>query len=245
MGRCFFVKKSGNKGCFIKKVENRGFFCKKVDLSSTQGALCIVSVFFYFTFYLGLFGGCVRTQRTPLRCLRAWTKMWKRTKKFVFRPQCHRIACKAWECGYCWICIVVCVSLCVYLYVCVSVGNGCGPYKNGSTARGASWYGLGWAENHLLDGDRGSPPQGMNHFDEPDLRMPILARGQYSQPCSLGGSGDAASGYCSNLLYIREPGTIIWMNAFTSVGWSNMPPATCRSWNTASVFFTTGDRLQM
>ena len=28
---------------------------KKVDLSSTQGALCTVSVFFYFTFYL--FGG--------------------------------------------------------------------------------------------------------------------------------------------------------------------------------------------
>jgi len=28
------------------------FFCKKVDLSSTQGALCTVSVFFYFTFYL-------------------------------------------------------------------------------------------------------------------------------------------------------------------------------------------------
>jgi len=30
-------------------------FCKKVDLSSTHGALCTVSVFFYFTFYL--FGG--------------------------------------------------------------------------------------------------------------------------------------------------------------------------------------------
>jgi len=40
-----------------------GVFCKKVDLSSTQGALCTVSVF--FTFYL--FGG---TQRTL--CLRAW-----------------------------------------------------------------------------------------------------------------------------------------------------------------------------
>jgi len=37
--------------------------CKKVDLSSTQGAWCTVSIFFYFTFYL--FGGCVRTQRTP------------------------------------------------------------------------------------------------------------------------------------------------------------------------------------
>jgi len=49
-------------GC--KKVENGGCFVKKVDLSSTQGALRTVSVFFYFTFYL--FGGCVRTQRTPL-----------------------------------------------------------------------------------------------------------------------------------------------------------------------------------
>ena len=43
-----------------------GVFSKKVDISSTQGAICTVSVFFYFTFYL--FGG-VRTQRTP--CLRA------------------------------------------------------------------------------------------------------------------------------------------------------------------------------
>jgi len=31
------------------------FFVKKVDLSSTQGALYTVSLFFYFTFYL--FGG--------------------------------------------------------------------------------------------------------------------------------------------------------------------------------------------
>ena len=46
-------------GVFRKKVEN-GFFCNKVDLSSTQGALCTVSVFFYFTFYL--FG--VRTHPT-------------------------------------------------------------------------------------------------------------------------------------------------------------------------------------
>ena len=36
------------------------FFCKKVDLSPTQGALCTVSVFLYFTFYL-LRGVC--TQR--------------------------------------------------------------------------------------------------------------------------------------------------------------------------------------
>ena len=42
-------------GCFVKKWKMGGVFCKKVDLSSTQGALCTVSVFFYFTFYL--FGG--------------------------------------------------------------------------------------------------------------------------------------------------------------------------------------------
>jgi len=43
-----------------------GVFCKKVDLSSTQGALCTVSVFFlflHFTYLRG--GGCVRTKRTP------------------------------------------------------------------------------------------------------------------------------------------------------------------------------------
>jgi len=49
---------------FVKKVEN-GFFCKKkVDLSSTQGALCTVSVFFYFTFYL--FGGAYAPNASPL-----------------------------------------------------------------------------------------------------------------------------------------------------------------------------------
>jgi len=53
-----------NVDFFVKKVENGGgVFVKKVDLSSTQGALCTVSVFFYFTFYL--FGG-VRTHPTPL-----------------------------------------------------------------------------------------------------------------------------------------------------------------------------------
>jgi len=49
MGRSvFFCKKVENGGCsFVKKVENGGvFFVKKVDLSSTQGALCTVSVFF-------------------------------------------------------------------------------------------------------------------------------------------------------------------------------------------------------
>jgi len=41
------------------------FFVKKVDLSSTQGALCTVSVFFILHFaYLG--GWCVRTRPTGL-----------------------------------------------------------------------------------------------------------------------------------------------------------------------------------
>jgi len=45
-----------------------GVSCKKVDLSSTQGALglCTVFIIFYFTFYL--FGG-LRTH--PPLCLRA------------------------------------------------------------------------------------------------------------------------------------------------------------------------------
>ena len=62
--RVFFKVENG--GAFVKKVENRVFLNKKVDLSSTQGALCTVSVFFilHFTYFLG--GGCVRTQRTPL-----------------------------------------------------------------------------------------------------------------------------------------------------------------------------------
>ena len=60
-----FVKKSGKWGVFFgKKVEN-GFFVK-MDLSSTQ--LYSISIC-YFTFYL--FGGGVRTQRTPY--LRAWS----------------------------------------------------------------------------------------------------------------------------------------------------------------------------
>ena len=53
-----FVKKSGKWG---------GFSCKKVDLSSTQGALCTVSVFFYFTFYL-FEGGAYAPNAPP--CLR-------------------------------------------------------------------------------------------------------------------------------------------------------------------------------
>ena len=60
----FFVKKLENVGVFLK-VENEGG-CKKVDLSSTQVALCTVGPIsiFYFTFYL--FGGCVRSKRSPL-----------------------------------------------------------------------------------------------------------------------------------------------------------------------------------
>ena len=62
----FFVKKNSKMGVFFVKTSGKwGCFCKKVDLSSTQGALCTVSVFFYFTFYL-FGGGRVRTQRTPL-----------------------------------------------------------------------------------------------------------------------------------------------------------------------------------
>jgi len=50
-------------GVFCKKLENGGFV-KKVNLSSTQGALCTVSVFFILHFtYLGV---CIGTQRTPL-----------------------------------------------------------------------------------------------------------------------------------------------------------------------------------
>jgi len=52
-GGVFFCKKSG-KG---------GVFCKKVELSSTQGALCTVSVFFIFTFYL--FGGASAPNAPP------------------------------------------------------------------------------------------------------------------------------------------------------------------------------------
>jgi len=54
-----------------KKVEKGGgvFFFKKVDLSSTQGALCTVSVFVYFTFYL--FGGEYAPNATGLKTIRA------------------------------------------------------------------------------------------------------------------------------------------------------------------------------
>ena len=41
----FFVKKVENEGFFsLKKSGKWGVFSKKVDLSSTQGALCTVSV---------------------------------------------------------------------------------------------------------------------------------------------------------------------------------------------------------
>ena len=60
-----------------------GVFCKKVNLSSMQGALCTVSVFFILHFtYLG--GGCVRTQRTP--CLRACYSVGERTEQLRRGP---------------------------------------------------------------------------------------------------------------------------------------------------------------
>ena len=80
MGRAFFVKKWQMGGVFsvkwkmffCKKIVKWGvFFCKKVGLSSTQGALCTVSVFFYFTFYL--FGGGVYAPNAP-PYLRAWMR---------------------------------------------------------------------------------------------------------------------------------------------------------------------------
>jgi len=48
----FFCKKNGKWG--VVKKWKMGFFCKKVDLSSMQGALCTVSVFFILHFtYMG------------------------------------------------------------------------------------------------------------------------------------------------------------------------------------------------
>ena len=44
-----------------------GVFCKKVDLSSTQGALCTVSVFFYILLIWGAYA-----PNAPPPCLRAW-----------------------------------------------------------------------------------------------------------------------------------------------------------------------------
>jgi len=72
-GVFFFVKKKGKTGFFVKsgkwgvffvkKWKTGGVFCNEVALSSTQGALCTVSVFFILHFtYLG----GVLTQRTPL-----------------------------------------------------------------------------------------------------------------------------------------------------------------------------------
>jgi len=48
---------------FCKKSGKWSFFVKNVDLFSTQGALCTVSVFFYFTFYL--FGVRTHPTNTP------------------------------------------------------------------------------------------------------------------------------------------------------------------------------------
>ena len=39
-------------------------FCKKVDLSSPQGALCTVSVFFLF-YILLIWGGCAYAPNAP------------------------------------------------------------------------------------------------------------------------------------------------------------------------------------
>jgi len=63
-GGCFSVKKVDNGVCFLLKKWKIGFFVKKVDLSSKQGALCTLSVFFNFTFYL--FGGvCTHLTHPP------------------------------------------------------------------------------------------------------------------------------------------------------------------------------------
>jgi len=65
------------------------FFCKKVELSSTQGALCTVSVFFisHFT-YLG-----VRMHPAPPPCLRACL-----VKKFTFSRMQQTTACLHFAC---------------------------------------------------------------------------------------------------------------------------------------------------
>ena len=54
-------------GVFCKKKWKMFFFVKKVDLSSTQGTLCTLSVFFilHFTYFFGRGGSCICTQRTP------------------------------------------------------------------------------------------------------------------------------------------------------------------------------------
>jgi len=75
MGGCFFCKKVENGDVFFVKKWKMGgvkmfFFLKKVDLSSTQGALCTVSVFFNLHFYL-FGGGEVRTHPMHPTCLRA------------------------------------------------------------------------------------------------------------------------------------------------------------------------------
>ena len=65
------------------------FFVKKNGLSSTQGALCTVSVFFLF--YILLIWGCVRTQPTPF--LRACFDKKNRVhgvSKNTGQAACHR-----------------------------------------------------------------------------------------------------------------------------------------------------------
>ena len=60
-----FCKNVENDGVFVlKKVENRGCFVKKWTFPQRRMHY-VQYQYFYFTLYL--FGGCVRTQRTPSR----------------------------------------------------------------------------------------------------------------------------------------------------------------------------------
>jgi len=60
-GGCFFVK-SGKWRCFVKRSAKWGCFVKSGPFLNARCIMYSISIF-YFTFYL--FGGCVRTQRTP------------------------------------------------------------------------------------------------------------------------------------------------------------------------------------
>jgi len=78
-----FCKKGGKWGFCLKSGKWGCFFGKKVDLSSTQGALCTVSVFFLFYILLIWGEGCVRTQRTP--CLRACAECGKKSFEYIIQ----------------------------------------------------------------------------------------------------------------------------------------------------------------
>jgi len=54
-------------GVFCKKMENGGCFLKKVDLSSTQGALCTTSAFFFILHFTYLGGGGGYASNAPPR----------------------------------------------------------------------------------------------------------------------------------------------------------------------------------